>query len=65
MDTTPLVDLSPALRLMLTGIVVAVLPLLWVWRRLPRATQAQRLRLLTLVTLFLTFDLVLFGPSRA
>ncbi len=61
MDTTPLVDLSPAVRVMLTGIVVAVLPLLWVWRRQPRATPAQRLRLLTVVTLFLTFDLVLFG----
>jgi len=61
MDATPLVDLSPTVRLMLTGIVVAVLPLLWVWWRQPRATPAQRLRLLTVVTLFLTFDLVLFG----
>ncbi len=61
MDATPLVDLSPTVRLMLAGIVVAVLPLLWVWWRQPRATPAQRLRLLTVVTLFLTFDLVLFG----
>lgn len=61
MDTQALVDLSPTARLMLTGILVAVLPLWWAWRRQPHATPAQRLRLLTVVTLFLTFDLVLFG----
>ena len=61
MDTQTLVDLSPTGRLMLMGVLVAVLPLLWVWRRQPHATPAQRLRLLTVVTLFLTFDLVLFG----
>ncbi len=59
--STPLIDLSPAVQLMLMGLLIAVLPLLWVWRRQPRATPAQRLRLLTVVTLFLTFDLVLFG----
>jgi hypothetical protein len=36
-------------------------PMAWVWLRSRRAEPAQRLRLLTLVTLFLTFDLVLFG----
>lgn len=61
MDTQALVDLSPTARLMLMGILVAVLPLWWAWRRQPHATPAQRLRLLTVVTLFLTFDLVLFG----
>jgi len=61
MDTPALVDLSPTAWLMLKGVLLAVLPLLWVWRRQPHATPAQRLRLLTVVTLFLTFDLVLFG----
>ena len=56
-----LYDLSPALRLMLAGIALALGPLAWVWWRNQRATPARRLQALTLVTLFLTFDLVLFG----
>ena len=61
MDAQPLLDLSPALRLMLTGIVVALGPLAWVWLRNKQASPARRLQALTLLTLFLTFDLVLFG----
>ncbi|MCY7317177.1 MAG: COX15/CtaA family protein [Ramlibacter sp.] len=56
-----LVDLTPALRLMLLGIAVAIGPLAWVWLRNRRAAPARRLQALTLLTLFLTFDLVLFG----
>ena len=56
-----LYDLSPALRLMTMGLAVALGPLAWVWLRNKNASMAQRLRVLTLVTLFLTFDLVLFG----
>ena len=56
-----LYDFSPALQLVLLGALVALLPLAWVWGRTPRATTSQRLRALTWVTLFLTFDLVLFG----
>ncbi|RYF44074.1 MAG: heme A synthase [Comamonadaceae bacterium] len=56
-----LYDLSPALRLMLMGIVVALGPLAWVWLRNRQASPARRLQALTLLTLFLTFDLVLFG----
>jgi heme a synthase len=61
MDHHSLYDLSPLLWLMLLGIVVALGPLSWVWLRSRRATPAARLALLTGVTLFLTFDLVLFG----
>jgi cytochrome c oxidase assembly protein subunit 15 len=61
MDTQDLYNLSPAIRLMLMGLVVALGPLAWVWARNPQAPVARRLRVLTLVTLFLTFDLVLFG----
>ncbi len=61
MDTQDLYNLSPALRLMLMGLVVALGPLAWVWARNKHAPVAQRLRMLTLVTLFLTFDLVVFG----
>ena len=59
--TASLFDLTPALRLMLMGLAVALGPLAWVWLRNKQAPAAQRLRVLTLVTLFLTFDLVVFG----
>lgn len=60
-DHHTLYDLSPLLQLMLLGIVVALGPLSWVWLRSRRRSPAGRLALLTGVTLFLTFDLVLFG----
>src|SRR6478752_3457463 len=56
-----LYDLSPALRVMLLGLVVALGPLSWVWLRNKNAAPARRLQALTVLTLFLTFDLVLFG----
>jgi cytochrome c oxidase assembly protein subunit 15 len=63
MDSSPasLIDLAPALRMALFGIVLAIGPLAWVWLRHRGATPAARLRALTLLTAFLTFDLVLFG----
>ena len=61
MNEQALYDLSPALRLMLMGLVVALAPLAWVWLRSRHAPLPHRLRMLTLVILFLTFDLVLFG----
>ena len=54
-------DWSPVLRVALTGIAVAFGPLSWVWLRHRHQSPAKRLRALTLLTLFLTFDLVLFG----
>ena len=33
MDAQPLYDLSPALRMMLMGVVIALGPLAWVWLR--------------------------------
>lgn len=56
-----LYDLSPLLRLLMVGAALAALPLLWVGLRNRKASAAQRLRALTLITLFLTFDLVMFG----
>ena len=56
-----LYDFSPLLRLLMVGAALAALPLLWVGLRNRQASTAQRLRALTLVTLFLTFDLVMFG----
>ena len=61
MDAQNLYDLSPTLRLMLMGLAVALGPLAWVWARNQNTPVAWRLRVLTLVILFLTFDLVLFG----
>lgn len=56
-----LYDLTPILRVALLGIAVASGPLAWVWLRNKKAAPAQRLAALTVLTLFLTFDLVLFG----
>ena len=56
-----LYDLSPALRLMIMGLMVALGPLAWIWIRNKNASMTQRLRALTLITLFFTFDLVVFG----
>lgn len=61
MPASTLYDLSPALQLMIMGLAVALGPLAWVWVRNKNAPLAQRLRVLTLLTLFLTFDLVIFG----
>ncbi|MDP3357428.1 MAG: COX15/CtaA family protein [Polaromonas sp.] len=61
MDAQELYNLSPALRLMGMGMVLALGPLAWVWLRNRKQPMARRLQVLTLVTLFLTFDLVLFG----
>ena len=60
-DTQALYDFAPLARMMLLGVVIALGPLTWVWLRNRQAAPAQRLRVLTLITLFLTFDLVLFG----
>jgi hypothetical protein len=61
MDDVALYDYSPTLTLMALGILIALGPLAWVWLRNRQASSAQRLAWLTAVTLFLTFDLVLFG----
>jgi cytochrome c oxidase assembly protein subunit 15 len=61
MDAFTLVDWTPAARVALLGVVLALGPLAWIaWRHRHAATSA-RLRALTWLTLFLTFDLVLFG----
>ncbi|MFH0130615.1 heme A synthase [Variovorax sp. VaC1] len=62
MDTTSsLYDLTPIAWLMAAGVLIALGPLLWVWRRNAGAGPARRLHALTVLTLFLTFDLTLFG----
>ena len=58
---TALIDWSALLRLALVGLARAAGPLVWwAWRQ-RNAQPVGRLQALTLLTLFLTFDLVLFG----
>ena len=61
MNPQPLVDFAPALRLALLAGAIALLPLSWVWLRQRGADTRGRLAALTALTLFLTFDLVVFG----
>ena len=61
MDNGALVNLEPLARMALLGGVIALGPLAWVWARTRSGDGRSRLRALTLLTLVLTFDLVLFG----
>lgn len=56
-----LYDLAPALQVLLLGAIVAAGPLVWVWLRRRGGGNLARWHALTLLTLFLTFDLVVFG----
>jgi cytochrome c oxidase assembly protein subunit 15 len=57
----PAYDFGPVPMLVLFGAVLALAPVLWVAWRHRQADASQRRRALTFITLFLTFDLVLFG----
>jgi heme a synthase len=65
MDNQSLVNLAPILRVMLLGLTVAIGPLSWWWLQHKSANshgqRVKRLQALTMFTLFLTFDLVIFG----
>lgn len=61
MDATPLVNLEPLARLLLLAALGAVLPLAWLWARHRHSPVPVRLAALTALTLFLTFDLIVFG----
>ena len=61
MSAASAVDLAPLLRVALLGGLIALGPLAWWWLRQRGADPLARRRALVLLTLFLTFDLVLFG----
>ncbi len=56
-----LVDLAPLARLALLALAIAALPLSWLWLRQRGSDTRARLAALTAITLFLTFDLIVFG----
>ena len=56
-----LYDFSPLVQLMMLGLLLAGGPLAWIAYRHRHSTPLRRRQALTLLTLFLTFDLVLFG----
>ena len=61
MDARSLYDFSPLAQMALVGVVLGLGPLAWLWLRHRGSTPAVRLRGLTWLALFLTFDLVLVG----
>jgi cytochrome c oxidase assembly protein subunit 15 len=61
MDEVALINVAPIVKLALLALVLALGPLTWVWLKHRNADVPQRVRLLTIFTLFLTFDLILFG----
>ena len=61
MPTQALYDLTPLANMLLVGALLALVPLGWVAWRQRHGTPVGRVQALTLLTLFLTFDLVMFG----
>lgn len=61
MTPQALYDLTPLTSLLVIGLLVALGPLLWVRWRHQDATPFKKTQALRLLTLFLTFDLIVFG----
>ncbi|MDR3371169.1 COX15/CtaA family protein [Rhodoferax sp.] len=56
-----LFNFTPLATMLCIGALLALGPVSWVWLRHRRKTSSQRVYALTLLTLFLCFDLVMFG----
>ncbi|MEY2790752.1 MAG: hypothetical protein RL295_916 [Pseudomonadota bacterium] len=61
MNEVALFNIAPLLQLLLLALLLAAAPLSWVWLKNRQSQTTLRVRHLTMVVLFLTFDLVLFG----
>jgi len=61
MNAQSLYDFSPLISLLLVGVLLALGPVAWVWLRHRHTSPLKKVQALRLLTLFLTFDLVLFG----
>jgi len=57
----PAYDLAPVWAIAAAGVLLALGPLVWFWSRGRHSAPAARLRALALLTLFLSFDLVMLG----
>jgi heme a synthase len=56
-----LYNLSPLAAMLSIGALLALGPVTWVWLRTRRESGTHRVHALAVLTLFLTFDLLLFG----
>jgi cytochrome c oxidase assembly protein subunit 15 len=61
MSPTALIDPAPLLRIVALGALIALAPLAWIGWRHRQGHPVARWRALAVLTLVLTFDLVLFG----
>src|SRR5512133_2928494 len=61
MNVQRLYDLTPLASLLMLGALLALGPVAWVYWRNRHRAPLQRAQALRLFTLFLTFDLILFG----
>jgi cytochrome c oxidase assembly protein subunit 15 len=61
MNEVSLFNTAPLIQLLLGVAILASAPLAWVWLKNRHSQVTVRIRHLTLIVLFLTFDLVLFG----
>ena len=57
----PVYNLTPAFAVMMLGLLLAAGPLLWVMLRQRGTAGVGRFHAVAVLTLFLTFDLVMFG----
>ena len=54
-------DFSPLLQMLVMAALLGGLPLAWAWRKGRGAPHRERLRLLTVLAMTLTFELILVG----
>lgn len=60
-EAVALYNWSPLVQMLLLGALIGCIPLAWLWWRHRHASASGWAQALVLLTLFLTFDLVLFG----
>ena len=61
MKAQPLYDFAPLAQMAFLAALIGLGPLVWLWLRHRGSTPVVRLRALSLLALFLTFDLILVG----
>ena len=61
MEAQPLYDFAPLAQMVFLAALIGLGPLVWLWLRHRSSAPVVRLRALSLLALFLTFDLILVG----